>query len=46
MRWPRPVLVIGGAMCVLFPIFGASVLFVAALGRAAHVKPYWVWTGR
>ena len=33
MPWPRPLIVSATAMCVLLPIFGLSVLLVAAIER-------------
>jgi uncharacterized iron-regulated membrane protein len=35
LRWPRALVATAAAMCVLFPIFGASVLLVLAVERLA-----------
>jgi uncharacterized iron-regulated membrane protein len=37
VRWPPPLLLAGDMMCVLLPIFGASVALVAAADRLARL---------
>jgi len=39
MRWPRPLLAAAAAMCVILPIFGASVLFLLAVERLTASRP-------
>jgi uncharacterized iron-regulated membrane protein len=36
VRWPRSWLLVAGTMCVLLPIFGASVVVAAAIDRIAR----------
>jgi uncharacterized iron-regulated membrane protein len=37
VRWPPPLLLVGGMLCVLLPIFGASIAVVAGADRLSQL---------
>lgn len=39
LRWPRPVLVTAGVMCLVLPIFGASVLLLLGIEQLLQRRP-------